>query len=164
VAKYFAGREVIIVPDLDEAGAYKAWECADALHGVAAPIRTVKLPGLTGRPDDKDFSDWLDAVPARADTFVEICLSAEYWTPCPAPPKPATNKRRKHDVAKASTTVGQEASENEFTRSRATTPFIRCGIILTASHGTAPSGWANGCTRISAQKATSTPQASAPCF
>jgi hypothetical protein len=100
VIEYFAGREVIIVPDHDEAGIYKGWQCADALHGVAASIRMVKLPGLSGRPGDKDFSDWLDAVPARADTFVDVCLSTELWTPCPAPPKPAAakNSRRKRRV------------------------------------------------------------------
>src|SRR5262249_9655184 len=98
LAKYFAGREIIIVPDHDEAGARKAWECANALHGVAASVRMVRLPGLSGRPGDTDFSDWLDAVPTRADTFVDICLATEFWTPCPAPPKPkpaaAKNSRR----------------------------------------------------------------------
>jgi hypothetical protein len=100
VAKYFAGREVVVVPDHDKAGRYKAWECADALHGVAASIRVVTLPGLSGRPDDKDFSDWLDADPARGNLFVDICLATPLWTPRPAPPKPAAakNSRRKRHV------------------------------------------------------------------
>ena len=79
------GRDVIILPDADATGARKAWEAATALHGIAASVRMVTLPGLSGQPGDKDVSDWLDADPSRADTLVDICLAAPVWTPQPAP-------------------------------------------------------------------------------
>ena len=86
IAEYFRSRDVIIVPDHDAAGQTKAGQAATALHGVATSIRIVTLPGLSGRKDDKDVSDWLDADPARADTFIAICLGTPLWTP-PSSPK-----------------------------------------------------------------------------
>ena len=85
IAEYFRGRDVIIVPDHDPAGQKKAWQAASALHGVAASIRVVTLPDLSGRKNDKDVSDWLDADPTRADSFVDICLATPLWTPQPPP-------------------------------------------------------------------------------
>lgn len=81
VIDYFKDRDVIVVPDRDVAGQKKAWQAATALHGIAASVRVVKLPGLSGRKGDKDFSDWLDADPVRADSFVDICIAAPLWTP-----------------------------------------------------------------------------------
>jgi hypothetical protein len=81
------GRDVIIVPDHDAPGATKAWKAASALHDVVASVRVVQLPDLSGRKDDKDVSDWLDADASRADTFVDICLATPLWTPQPAPPE-----------------------------------------------------------------------------
>jgi 5S rRNA maturation endonuclease (ribonuclease M5) len=86
IAEYFRGREVIVVPDHDAAGARKAWEAASALHGIAASVRVATLPGLTGKPKDKDVSDWLDADPARAETLVDVCIAAPVWEPQPEPP------------------------------------------------------------------------------
>jgi hypothetical protein len=130
LAKYFAGREVAVIPDHDEAGRYKAWECANALHGIATSIRVVKLPGLSGRPGNKDFSDWLDADPTRGNLFVDICKSTEYWTPCPAPPKPAAAKnsrRQRRTVA----SDPHQASENDFMTHR-TALACNVGNILKA--------------------------------
>jgi AAA domain len=85
VVEPLRGRDVIVIPDCDAAGARKAWEAASALHGVAATVRVMTLPGLSGQPDDKDLSNWLDTDPARADTLVNVCLATPEWTPQPAP-------------------------------------------------------------------------------
>ena len=86
VIESLRGRDVIIVPDHDTAGAKKAWEAGSALHGTAASVRVVTLPGLSGQPGDKDVSDWLNADPSRADTLVDLCVNAPLWVPQPAPP------------------------------------------------------------------------------
>lgn len=52
------GYECFILEDNDDPGRKKAQEAAEALHGVAASIRVVRLPGL---PEGKDVSDWLNA-------------------------------------------------------------------------------------------------------
>jgi hypothetical protein len=83
------GREVIIVADCDEPGATKALQAATALHGIAASVRLVLLPGLTGKPDYKDVSDWLDADPKRAEILADLCLKAPHWTPETPPTVPA---------------------------------------------------------------------------
>jgi hypothetical protein len=75
------GRDTIVLADFDPAGVRRALEAANALHGVAASIRMVFLPGLTGEKGNKDVSDWLDADPARADTLVNVCQAAPQWTP-----------------------------------------------------------------------------------
>jgi RecA-family ATPase len=74
-------RDVIIVPDFDSAGVKRALEAANALIGVAASIRMIFLPGLTGEKGNKDVSDWLDRDPARASSFTDICCTAPLWAP-----------------------------------------------------------------------------------
>jgi RecA-family ATPase len=78
---YFKSRDVIILQDADEAGRQKALMAATALHGTAATIRIVLLPGLTGHPNNKDVSDWLAADPNRANKFVDVCFDAPIWQP-----------------------------------------------------------------------------------
>jgi hypothetical protein len=80
ITEHFRSRDVIILPDFDDAGAKKALDAAHALQDVAASIRIVVLPGLTGEERSKDVSDWLDADPARDKTLVEVCLAAPLWT------------------------------------------------------------------------------------
>jgi hypothetical protein len=55
---WFEGRDVVILPDNDKPGAAHAELVASALHGVAARIRIVHLPGL---PEKGDAEQWLDA-------------------------------------------------------------------------------------------------------
>lgn len=54
-----AGAHVAIIPDNDEPGRMHAQAVAHALHGTAASVRLVDLPGAP--PDGGDVSDWLDA-------------------------------------------------------------------------------------------------------
>lgn len=51
-----AGRAVVILPDHDEAGEIYAAAVAGALHGVAASIRIVRLPGLREKGDILDWA------------------------------------------------------------------------------------------------------------
>jgi hypothetical protein len=75
------GRDIIILRDMDAAGEKKALAAAQALHGIAKTIRIVELPGLTGHPNNKDVSDWLDADPRRAEKLPEVCLDTPLWEP-----------------------------------------------------------------------------------
>src|SRR5262249_5701571 len=47
-------------------------------------IRIVRLPGLTGHPNNKDVSDWLDGDPRRAERLVDVCFEAPLWEPAEA--------------------------------------------------------------------------------
>jgi RecA-family ATPase len=75
------GRDVVILPDADTAGAKKALEAANALSGVVKSIRMVRLPGLSGRAGSNDVSDWLDYDEKRAGILATTCLAAPLWTP-----------------------------------------------------------------------------------
>jgi putative DNA primase/helicase len=56
-SEYLSGKHVIIIPDNDEPGRQHAEQVARSVHGVAASVRVVTLPGL---PPKGDVSDWLD--------------------------------------------------------------------------------------------------------
>src|SRR5262249_51933720 len=80
--RHFAGRDVWIVRDMDEAGATRAHKRASALHGVAASVRIVELPGLDGTKGKKDLTDWLGLGPNNtADKLTEVALAAPEWAP-----------------------------------------------------------------------------------
>jgi putative DNA primase/helicase len=57
-AQYFSGRSVVILPDNDKAGRDHAQDVATKLHGTAASIKIIELPGL---PNKGDVTDWLNA-------------------------------------------------------------------------------------------------------
>lgn len=52
------GKDVVLVPDNDEAGAKHAEVVGKALQGVAKRVRVLTLPDL---PDKGDVSDWIEA-------------------------------------------------------------------------------------------------------
>lgn len=56
-SEHFRDRKVVILPDIDEPGRKHAQQVANSLHGIAASVKVVELPGL---PDKGDVSDWLN--------------------------------------------------------------------------------------------------------
>ncbi len=78
--RYFAGRDVIILPDNDETGHKYTRGVATSLHPVAASIRVLELPGL---PPKGDVVDWVRAGGTHGQ-FTEIVASvmaAPAWEP-----------------------------------------------------------------------------------
>jgi len=55
--KYFKGRNVVIVYDMDPGGRLGAENVARALQGIASSIKNIELP-VEGTKDDKDISDY----------------------------------------------------------------------------------------------------------
>lgn len=74
---HFKGKRVIILPDNDESGRAHALEVARNLHGVAASVKVVELPGL---PDKGDVSDWIKAG-GTAEQLQALADTAPEWTP-----------------------------------------------------------------------------------
>src|SRR5262249_44307400 len=75
-----AGRNVWIFEDKDERGVKRALEAATHLYPVAASIKIIRLPGLTGEKGSKDVSDWLGAGHSK-DELETICFNAPPWEP-----------------------------------------------------------------------------------
>lgn len=71
------GRRVCIVPDNDAPGEKHAAQVEQALSGVAAEIRVLRLPGL---PAKGDVSDWLDAG-GTPEELARLIESAPAWAP-----------------------------------------------------------------------------------
>jgi archaellum biogenesis ATPase FlaH len=77
-----AGKQVIILPDKDEAGRKYAEQAASFLHGKATEIRIVNLPGLPEKGDAYEFVE-KEGQKAKSRLIEEVAV-APIWTP----PKP----------------------------------------------------------------------------
>lgn len=69
LAQYFAGRDIVILPDNDEAGEAHCRKVADALSDCARAVSVCRLPGL---PDKNDVADWLAMGNTGKDLWVEL--------------------------------------------------------------------------------------------
>lgn len=72
---YFAGLDVVIVPDNDDAGRDHAELVANSLKDVANSIKILTLPDL---PPKGDVSDWI-ARGGSAQQFDELAAKAREW-------------------------------------------------------------------------------------
>jgi len=77
LAEHLTGRDVVILPDNDAPGRKHAEQVAASLHGKAASVKRVDLPGV---PDKGDVSDWLDAGGTK-DELLRLCEDAAEWEP-----------------------------------------------------------------------------------
>ena len=80
-----AGRDVIILPDNDAAGAGYAEEVASILSGLTPPAR-VKIVTLPDLPEGGDIIEWLDIRDAQEPEalqamILELAVAAPIWTP-----------------------------------------------------------------------------------
>lgn len=80
-AAYLRNAHVVIIPDNDSAGRKHALAVAAALHGVAAQVRVVELPGV---PLKGDVSDWV-AMGGTADDLNKLIEDSSDWMPPAAP-------------------------------------------------------------------------------
>jgi hypothetical protein len=90
------GRHCFIIPDNDQKGRDHAQQVARSLHGVAAEVRIVELPGL---PEKSDVSDFL-AAGGTVEQLSEIASKAPVWSPDQAGgvpgPAPSANGNGRH--------------------------------------------------------------------
>jgi putative DNA primase/helicase len=71
------GAHVVILPDSDGPGRKDADHVARSLHGLAAGVKVVNLPGL---PEKGDVSDWLAAGHTREE-LEALADAAPEWSP-----------------------------------------------------------------------------------
>lgn len=87
-AETLRGRHVAIIPDNDDKGRDHAQQVARSLHGVAASVRIVELPGV---PDKGDASDYL-AAGGTLDQLRQLAKKAPAWTPTAKAPEIEVNE------------------------------------------------------------------------
>lgn len=80
-SKPLSGRSVVILPDNDQAGRNHALDVAGKIHGLAASIKIVELPGL---PDKGDVSDWLASGGTR-EQLLALVDATQAWIPAEPP-------------------------------------------------------------------------------
>ena len=84
-SKFFEGKEVTILPDLDEPGRKHALDVGKKLFGHALRIKIIELPQEKG---GKDVSDWLSRGGTK-DDLLKLAKEAKEWLPPGTkPPKP----------------------------------------------------------------------------
>jgi hypothetical protein len=84
--QYFAGKDIFILPDNDDAGEKHAHTVYENLKDTAREIRTLRLPGLG---DKQDVSDWIAAGGTQED-LIDLLRNAPKYEETelekPAPP------------------------------------------------------------------------------
>lgn len=81
-SKYLEGKEVFILPDLDEPGHKHGQDVAEKLKGRALKIKVVELPAA---PGVKDVSDWLTNGGKKKE-LLELVKQALEWKSADAVP------------------------------------------------------------------------------
>ena len=84
--QFFAGKEIIIVPDNDAAGKGYLRTVATALHGKSKSIKVLRLPGLQ---EKQDILDWIkqeggttpEGLQSCKDTFLKLVDEAPEYQP-----------------------------------------------------------------------------------
>jgi hypothetical protein len=85
ISPHFAGRKIIILPDNDDTGRAHANDVARNLHGIAASVRLLELPGLPAKGDIIDWSEAGGAAEQFAALVAEV-QAAPAWMPDEASP------------------------------------------------------------------------------
>jgi hypothetical protein len=93
--EYFAGADIVLLPDNDEPGYRHIEDIGAALTGTAKRIRVVLLPGL---PVKGDVCDWI-ATGGTREQLDALIERAPEWRPLEAAPKAAADQDR--EFAKA---------------------------------------------------------------
>lgn len=78
LAEWFAGADVVIIPDNDDAGRKHRDLVGSKLSTIARRVRCLDLPGL---PDKGDVSDWLAAGHDAAELYDLTEARAVVWSP-----------------------------------------------------------------------------------
>jgi len=76
-AQFLRGRHDSVLPDNDGSGQNHTEQVALTLHGLAASVRIVGLPGL---PPKGDVSDWI-AAGGTKDQLERLIQATPAWTP-----------------------------------------------------------------------------------
>ena len=73
---YLKGATVVVLPDADAPGRHHAEQVAKSLHGVAASVRVLALPGL---PEGGDVYDWISTGGGTAEKLWAL-VENSCWT------------------------------------------------------------------------------------
>jgi hypothetical protein len=105
-------RKCWIIQDCDEPGKKKAVQLAELLLPLAASIKIVALPGLTGEKDLKDVSDWLN-IGHTKDELINVCIDTRDWVPShvitSTIPEPADETETAEEVINVPATITRAA-------------------------------------------------------
>ena len=83
------GAHIVVFPDNDAPGEAHGTKVAQAVHGVVASLKVVRLPGL---PPKGDVTAWLDAGHTLAELHALVASTAEYAPTTPPAAAPAANE------------------------------------------------------------------------
>jgi hypothetical protein len=79
--KYFAGRDVFIVPDADLAGTKRIADLYEKLKDVVASFKVVALGLEYKEKDGEDITDWIEKHSHTNEEFIELARKAPEYRP-----------------------------------------------------------------------------------
>ena len=97
LSAYFQGRDVVILPDNDEAGEEHARTVAMSLTGLTGSAASVKILRLPDLPQKGDVSDWLEAGGNRDLLLALVQEAAEFDRSAPPPETPNSDTPRPNE-------------------------------------------------------------------
>ena len=97
-SKFFEGKEIFIIPDLDEPGQKHALDVGKKLFDSASRIKIIQLPKES---NIKDISDWLAKNHTKEELF-QLISKAKEWSPHSNNSKKSTSEANENtfDISK----------------------------------------------------------------
>ena len=137
--RYFEGKHVIILPDNDDVGRKHANSVARHLHGIAASVKILALPGL---PEKGDVSDWLEAG-GTAEELQALADEAPEYHPLDGSPNRAI--KAKTGAKSPEQEAAAPDAEPELTPVKSVLPDapVADGLVVPAGWSFLPREWAS---------------------
>ena len=124
-SEHLRGRSVVILPDNDDRGRTHAQDVARSVHGKAATLKVLELPGL---PEKGDVTDWIRAG-GSIEELERLVGNATFWESADRRPKiwVTTEEHEVNDLA-----VGALANDPDV--------FRRGPMLVTVVRDDTPAG------------------------
>lgn len=130
-SKLFEGKEIFILPDLDEPGQKHAFDVGKKLHGHALRIKIIELPK---KDNVKDISDWLNHGGTKSD-LLKLVKETKEW-------KPASSSLQIQSKNILKTTSAHDLMTMEFPEPRWAVPnLISEGYVILAGRPKRGKSW-----------------------
>lgn len=133
-SEHLAGRHVAILPDNDQPGRDHGERVARSLHGKAASVKVVELPGLLEHGDVSDYF----AAGGTADALKRLIKKARPWSPPAGADKRADAETDRRPVIIITTEEHEVIDQAVAALSADPTVFQRGFMLTTVQRDTVP--------------------------
>lgn len=128
-SEFLRGRDVVVLPDNDQAGYEHGQAVAASMQGIAASVKVLALPGL---PPKGDVSDWLDTGGTASELLALAAATAIDAPAAPAAQQKQPSNRRSGFFTSLDMSTLDDVPDIDFVL----TDLVPRGVVtLLAGHG-----------------------------